>query len=280
MKIAVASGKGGTGKTTVAVALAKVLGSCAFIDCDVEAPNAYLFLDPQIVGSEQATIMIPAVDESKCNGCRECSRVCQFNALAVFETSVLLFPEMCHGCGGCVMVCEPGALTESERTVGTMQWGRSGTIDFYEARLRIGEPMSPPLIKAVKQKAAGTSEKDVILDCPPGTTCPMIEAIGGSDYCILVTEPTPFGLHDLQMAAGATEHLGIPAGVIINKADLGDDRVHRYCRDKGLPVLLEIPHSRAIAETIAKGRDILEVMPGLEDSLKQVLSSIAGRAAA
>ncbi len=277
MRIAIASGKGGTGKTTVAVALSRVLDSCALVDCDVEAPNAHLFMNPVISQGENVEVMKPLVDESKCTGCGECSRVCQFNALAVFGATVVVFSELCHACGGCALICEPKAITEGERLVGRMQWGVAGDIQFYDARLRIGEPMSPPLIKALKLKADESSAQDMILDCPPGTTCPMIEAVGGSDYCILVTEPTPFGLHDLDMAAQAVEQMDIPAGVIINRVGMGDQCVHDYCRDKGLPILLEIPHSRRIANGYAKGRDILQAMPELKESLKKVLVGIKGR---
>jgi len=280
VRIAVASGKGGTGKTTVAVALAKVLANCVFIDCDVEAPNACLFLDPEIKASEDVHVMIPEVDESKCTGCAECSRVCQYHALAVLGKNVIVFPELCHGCGGCILVCEPGAITEGERLIGRMQWGSSGGIDFFDARLRIGEPMSPPLIKAVKEKALAANGHDVILDCPPGTTCPMIEAVRGADYCLLVTEPTPFGLHDLEMAYEAVSQMKIPASVIINRADMGDDRVREFCSGKGIPILLEVPHLREIAEGHARGKDILQVMPGLSGPFKEVLEIIERKAAA
>ena len=274
MRIAIASGKGGTGKTTVAVALARVLNSCVLVDCDVEAPNAHLFLTPEVSRTQDAYVMIPEVDDDKCTGCGECSRVCQFNALAVLGKSVLVFNELCHGCGGCVLACEPQAITEGGRLIGTMQWGKAGDLEFYDARLRIGEPMSPPLIKALKRQADLAEAKDMILDCPPGTTCPMVEAVGGADYCILVTEPTPFGLHDLNMAAQAVRELGIPSGVIINRAGMGDDRIQEYCQANGLPVLLEIPHRREIAEGYASGKDILCSMPSLKTELEKVIQTI------
>ncbi len=279
MKIAVASGKGGTGKTTVAVALARVMGDCAFLDCDVEAPNSYLFLKPEIEGHETVKVMVPEVDESRCNGCGECSRVCQFNALAVLGTNVIVFPELCHGCGACSMVCEPKAITEGERETGEIEWGNAGDIVFYHGRLKVGEPMSPPLIRAVKEKG-GSMMPETILDCPPGTTCPMIESIKDADYCVLVTEPTPFGLHDLAMAAGAVAELSIPAGVVINRQGIGDERVHRFCREKGLKILLEIPNSKRIAEAYASGKDMLDVFPHLADSVKMVIGMIKRREAA
>ncbi|WP_028315666.1 ATP-binding protein [Desulfatibacillum aliphaticivorans] len=275
MHIAIASGKGGTGKTTVAVALARVMGSCVLVDCDVEAPNAHLFLNPDVQNTQDAYVMIPEVDDGKCTGCGECSRVCQFNALAVLGKSVLVFNELCHGCGGCVLACEPKAITEGGRLIGTMQWGKAGNLDFYDAKLRIGEPMSPPLIKALKRQAECLEAKNTILDCPPGTTCPMVEAVGGADYCILVTEPTPFGLHDLNMAYQAVQQMDIPAGVILNRAGMGDDCIQEYCKANGIPILLEIPHSREIAEGYAAGKDILSSMPSLEDGFKKVINTIS-----
>lgn len=281
MKVAVASGKGGTGKTTVAVSLASALSASetsagvTFIDCDVEAPNAYLFLNPEIGVTGEVRVMIPAVDESKCTGCGECSRVCQFNALAVLGKNVILFPELCHGCGGCALVCEPKAITESSRLVGNMEWGRAGDIGFYHGRLRVGEPMSPPLIHALKKKALAGTSGDVILDCPPGSTCPMIEAVRGSDYCLMVTEPTPFGLHDLEMAAAAVRELGIPAGVVLNRANMGDGVIGDFCQEHGLELLLEIPHSREIAEAYASGRGLDSSLPGIAGQMRETWTRIA-----
>ncbi len=280
MRIAVASGKGGTGKTTVAVALAESLGRCLYVDCDVEAPNAHIFLDPRIEVREEAEIMVPKVDESKCTACAECSRVCRFNALAALGTTIVVFPELCHGCGACAMVCEPKAITEGSRPIGEMEWGRSGEIDFYHARLRVGEPMSPPLIRRLKNKAFAEGADPAILDCPPGTTCPMIESVRGADYCILVTEPTPFGLHDLEMAAGAVAELGIPSGVIINRADMGYGTVRDYCVEKGMPVLLEIPHSREAASAYAEGKGLIGAMPELGDKLRAIAADIQRKVAA
>ena len=274
MRIAVASGKGGTGKTTVAVALAGVAKNCVLVDCDVEAPNAAIFMGTEFHGKQDIHVMVPAVDESKCNGCAECSRVCQFNALAVLGTNVILFPELCHGCGGCMLVCDPKAITEGSRLVGEIAWGKSKNVSFFHGKLRIGEPMSPPLIKALKEKAFKEKEELMIIDCPPGTTCPMIEAINHCDYCLLVTEPTPFGLHDLEMAAEAAAYKGIPSGVIINRSDMGDGFVREYCEKKGLPILLEIPHTREIAEGYAAGKDILQTMPELKVTLKKVLDNL------
>ncbi|MFO8056596.1 MAG: ATP-binding protein [bacterium] len=279
MRIAIASGKGGTGKTTVAVALARLIGECAFVDCDVEAPNAHLFLQPEITGSEKEEVMLPVVDESKCTGCGECSRVCQFNAIAAIGTSVIVFPELCHGCRACVLICEPKAISDGTREIGVVEWGYADDILFYHARLRVSEPMSPPLISALK-KRAGNPREFTILDCPPGTTCPMIEAVRGADYCVLVTEPTPFGIHDLEMAAGAARELSIPAGVVINRVGIGDEAIESFCRDHGLPVLARIPHTREIAEGYARGKSILTSAPEIESSLLEALEAIKRKAAA
>lgn len=274
MRIAVASGKGGTGKTTVALALANVLGNSVLIDCDVEAPNAHIFLDPKIEGSRDFHVMVPVIDHDKCTGCGECARVCQYNALAVVRKTVIQFPELCHSSGGCVLICEPKAIAEGEHLIGEIQWGKAGRIDFYNGRLKIGEHLSPPLIKELKKMTHDISDRDMILDCPPGTTCPMIEAVRNTDYCVLVTEPTPFGLHDLEMAAEVVSELGIPSGVIINRADMGDDSVRKFCIEKGLTILLEIPHKRKIAEGYAIGENILQVMPELRELFQDVLRAI------
>jgi len=279
MRIAVASGKGGTGKTTVAVALARLIGDSAFIDCDVEAPNAHLFLHPELEGSEKQEVMLPVVDESKCTGCGECSRVCQFNAIAALGTNVIVFPELCHGCRACVLICGPKAISDGSREIGVIEWGHSQDILFYHARLRVSEPMSPPLIGALKERA-GSPREYVILDCPPGTTCPMIEAVRGADYCVLVTEPTPFGIHDLEMAAGAAKALSIPAGVVVNRVGIGDEAIESFCKEQGLPVLARIPHTREIAEGYARGKSILETVPDLASSLSEALEQIKRRSAA
>lgn len=257
MIISVASGKGGTGKTTVATNMAMALGSgVELLDCDVEEPNAHLFLQPVIERSEQVETPIPLVDERKCTFCKKCSELCRFNALAVVGKRVLVFAELCHSCGGCMLVCPEGAISETGRELGKLNFGNRGDIGFINGRLRVGEVMSPPLIKQVR--AAADPERITIIDAPPGTSCPVIAAMNGTDFVLLVTEPTPFGLHNLKLAVEAVNLLGIPAGLVVNRADIGDDQVFAYVAREGLPLLLTIPFDRRIAEAYSRGKLVVE----------------------
>jgi MinD superfamily P-loop ATPase len=260
MIIAIASGKGGTGKTTVAVNLAlSVEGSVRLLDCDVEEPNCHLFLKPEITSSETLGVPVPVVDQTKCDGCGKCAQVCQYNALAALKTGVLVFPELCHGCGGCMLVCPKGAITEGSREIGVLETGRAGHVAFVHGRLRVGEAMAPPLIRAVKKHATGDMVN--IIDAPPGTSCPVITAVRGCDYVILVTEPTPFGLHDLTLAVETVRQMGLPFGVLVNRADIGDDRVRGYCATEDIRILAEIPDDRRIAEAYSRGEPAVSVLP-------------------
>jgi MinD superfamily P-loop ATPase len=251
--ISIASGKGGTGKTTVAVNLALSLpaGSVQVIDCDVEEPNSHLFLTPSIHRVTSVGIPVPRINESKCTYCGKCAQVCEYHAMAVILKNVLVFDELCHGCGACSYLCPEKAIFEVEREIGIIQEGNANGINFINGVLNIGEPMASPLIRRVKGKIQ--KEKIVILDAPPGTACPVIESVKGSDFCLLVTEPTPFGLNDLELAVGMLEKLGIPKGVVINKADVGDREVWDYCQSKNIPILMEITMDRRIAESYSKG---------------------------
>jgi MinD superfamily P-loop ATPase len=253
MIISIASGKGGTGKTTIAVNLALSLpqGAVQLIDCDVEEPNSHIFLSPIIHRATSVGIPVPRIDESKCTYCGKCARVCEYHAIAVILENVLVFDELCHGCGACSYLCPEKAIFEVEREIGIVQEGNANGINFINGVLNIGEPMASPLIRKTKEKIQ--KEKTVILDAPPGTACPVIETVEGSDFCVLVTEPTPFGLNDLELAVGMLEKLGIPKGVVINKADIGDRCVWDYCAMKNIPVLMEIPMDRKIAESYSKG---------------------------
>jgi MinD superfamily P-loop ATPase len=264
--VAIASGKGGTGKTTVAVSLALGFGrEVQLLDCDVEAPNDHLFLNPVITSSEPAGIPVPRVDPESCSLCGECTELCQFNALAVLRDSVLVFDELCHGCGGCAKVCPEQALSEEMRPIGVVERGRAEEVRLVQGRLDVGEPMAPPLIRAVKGFADPSGV--VLIDAPPGTSCPMITAVRGSDLVLLVTEPTPFGLNDLALAVEAVRVLGLPCGVILNRAGSGDDRVHRYCVSQGLEILLEIPDDRRIAEASTRGETALDAVPEMRPTL-------------
>jgi MinD superfamily P-loop ATPase len=257
MIISIASGKGGTGKTTIAVNLTLSLpqGTAQLIDCDVEEPNSHLFLSPAIHQVTSVGIPVPRIDESRCTCCGKCAKVCEYHAIAVILKNVLVFDELCHGCGACSYLCPEKAIFEVEREIGIVQEGSANGISFANGVLNVGEPMASPLIRKVKGKIQ--KEKIVILDAPPGTACPVIETVKGSDFCILVTEPTPFGLNDLELAVGMLETLDIPMGVVINKADVGDRGIWDYCKSKNIPILMKIPMERQIAESYSRGIPIV-----------------------
>jgi MinD superfamily P-loop ATPase len=274
MVICIASGKGGTGKTTVATSLARSLnGDVQILDCDVEAPNAHLFMKPEFNHSEKITVPIPEVDLEKCDFCGQCGEICQFSAITVIGQKVLTFPELCHSCKGCLMVCPREAISEKGRELGVLEKGWSGPVEFIHARLRVGEAMSPPLINAVKGYI--DSQKIAIIDAPPGTSCPVITALKGSDFALLVTEPTPFGLNDLKLAVGAVRVLEIPLGIIINRSDVGDDQVVTYAKEEGIPILMEIPNDRKIAEAYSRGIMMVDVDPDLKVRFQGVYKRIA-----
>jgi MinD superfamily P-loop ATPase len=270
MIVSVASGKGGTGKTTVTASLATVWdGPVVAVDLDVEEPNLHLFLRPDMEEAKAAHLEIPVLDETRCTFCGACSELCQFKAISVMGKLVLTFPEMCHGCGGCLALCPEKALSPGKRELGEISWGRAGSARFLMGQLRIGEAMSPPFMRLVKSKlgemlAAG--EGDAILDAPPGVSCPAVNAVIDSDVIILVTEPTPFGFYDFQLAWQAFAPLGKPMGTVVNRAGLGNDEIYGFCRDKGVPILAEIPFERAIAEAYACGRVIADVSPELRET--------------
>lgn len=273
MIISIASGKGGTGKTTVSTNLALALGKqVELLDCDVEEPNAHLFLKPEIRKSEQVNTPVPLVDLSKCTFCKKCQDICRFNALAVVGKQVLVFAELCHSCGGCMLVCPEGAISEIGRELGMLNFGDRDGIGFINGTLRVGEAMSPPLIKRVR--AAADPERITIVDAPPGTSCPVIAAMNGTDFVLLVTEPTPFGLHDLQLAVEAVKLLGIPCGLVVNRADLGNEDVFRYAEEENIPILMTIPFDRRIAETYSRGKLVVEEMPQYREKFVELYGKI------
>jgi len=255
MKIAVASGKGGTGKTTVATNLAFVASQegrrVAYLDCDVEEPNGAIFMKPQIQEDRAVGAAVPKVNLDTCTGCGQCGKICQYSAIVSVNKQVLTFPELCHGCAGCWLVCPVGAISEDTREIGRLQAGPAGTVQFVQGLLNIGQVMSPPLIRAVKEAAPKADL--TIVDCPPGTSCPVIEAIRGADYVLLVTEPTPFGLNDLKLAVETVRKLKMPFGAVINRADSGDQQTRRFCNRCQVPILAEIPDVREVAEAYSRG---------------------------
>jgi len=290
MIISVASGKGGTGKTTIAVNLALALTkdkekNVQFLDCDVEEPNAHLFLKPVITSSESVEIPVPKIDDEKCNYCGKCAEVCVFNAIAVTKNKVLVFPGLCHGCGACTLFCPEKAISEKGNKVGVLEEGKAGPINFTHGRLNIGESMAPPIIRKIKKKINKddtkgknndiTNNRITIIDAPPGTSCPVIESIKESDYTILVTEPTPFGLHDLKLAVEVLRKLNIPHGVVLNKCDIGDHKVEKYCKKNNIPIILSISLDKEIAVAYSKGIPIVKINSSYEEKFNQLFQKIA-----
>lgn len=279
-KISIASGKGGTGKTTIATNLAAALAKkgldVTYVDCDVEEPNGHIFLKPALAGKRDVTVMIPVVDLEKCTFCCECADICEFNAIAVLKDNVMVFPSLCHNCGGCYHICPEKAISEIPRNIGVINDGTGHNVRFMEGRLSIGESQAPPVIREIK-KVMPMSQV-VLIDAPPGTSCPVIEAIASTDFVILVTEPTPFGLNDLKLAVGMVRKLNLPFGVIINRSDLGDDRTEIYCRDEKIEVLMRLPFDRRIAKTYSWGGLLPANKGGYSEKLYGLYRTIAERA--
>lgn len=275
MKIAVGSGKGGTGKTTVAVALALAsTQSVQYLDCDVEEPNGHIFLKPELQDTKAVALRIPRVESALCTGCGACDRICQFNAIIALDKTAMVFPELCHGCGGCSLVCPTGAISEVDYDIGCVESGQAGATVFAQGRLTVGRAMSPPVIRAVKQQAS--QDLLTIIDCPPGTSCPFIASVKDADVAILVTEPTPFGLHDLTLAVDTVRNLDIPFGVIINRVHELDNCVTSYCEAQGIEVLLQIQEQRSVAVAYSKGDSLLMAVPELRADFQRVLGQMTG----
>lgn len=273
MKIAIASGKGGTGKTTVAVNLALASDQpVQLLDCDVEAPNAHLFLSGKPEPDIEVTRLVPVVDENRCDGCGQCGRFCRYHAIIVPTQVPMMFPELCHSCGGCSLICPQHAIHDEPQRIGVIRKRRHGQISLISGHLDIGISMVPPLIRRVKSQQA--RDITAILDAPPGTSCPVITTVTGADVVILVTEPTPFGLHDLALAVEMVKALGLPFGVVVNRMGIGDRRVHDYCRSHNIPVLLDIPDDRRIAELYAGGVPIIQALPEYRQAFQHLAESI------
>ena len=260
MIVSIASGKGGTGKTLVATSLALSLEEkVQLLDCDVEEPNAHVFLKPVFTKRESVYVPIPRVDEEKCTHCGVCSEVCAYHAIAAMKKKVLVFSELCHGCGACSYLCPEEAISEVDKEVGVVELGHSDSIRFAHGKLNVGEAMAPPVIRKVKEHA--NNDGTVIIDVSPGTSCPVAESIRGSDFCLLVTEPTPFGLNDLILAVGVVRRLDIPCGVVLNRAGVGDSKVEKYCLKENVPVLLTIPLDTQIASYYSRGIPLVKGIP-------------------
>lgn len=278
MRLAIASGKGGTGKTTVATNLAWVASrngcSVAYVDCDVEEPNGHLFLRPHITSSSPAGRLHPVVEQTRCTHCGLCGEICQFSAIVCIGEKVLVQPELCHACGGCVLVCRPDAIREELRITGRLEAGAAGPIQFIRGLLNVGEAMSAPLIRQVK--AAAPEADLVIIDSPPGTSCPVIESIRGADFVLLVTEPTPFGLNDLKLAVDMVRALKLPFGVCVNRAGHGESETQAYCRSQGIAIVAEIPDDRAVAEAYSRGLLACEAVPEFRQRIASLLAQLQG----
>ncbi|MBC7248858.1 MAG: ATP-binding protein [Anaerolineae bacterium] len=285
MIVAVASGKGGTGKTTVAVSLALSLlednsspaSKLLYLDCDVEEPNAALFLKPVFEQREEVGILVPEVDFDKCTYCGRCAEVCQYHAIAVVAQKVLIFPELCHGCGSCTLNCPEGAIHEVLNVTGVIEMGHAGPLAFGQGVMNVGQAMAVPIIRQLKKKAIppDPSQQVVILDAPPGTSCPVVESMRGADFVLLVTEPTPFGLHDLRLAVEvAREELGLPVGVVVNRDGVGDQSVDEYCTAENIPILMRIPLDRRIAEAYSEGVPLVKALPEYREKFRELYRKI------
>lgn len=276
MRIAVASGKGGTGKTTVAVNIAAIAAengnNSFYIDCDVEEPNGALFLKPEINRSKIVKVPKPLIDAEKCDGCALCKEICQYNAIVVIRDKAMAFHELCHSCGGCRLVCPTEAITDMDVEIGTVSEGRAGDLGFLQGELEIGVPSAVPLIRELKREIPDSC--DAIIDAPAGASCPVTETIRDTDYIVLVAEPTPFGLNDLRIAVETVRILGGPFGVVINRAKEGYNNINEFCRLEGINILGEIPDRRSAAESYSKGEMLYKTFSEFRGYFESIYANI------
>ena len=281
MVITIASGKGGTGKTTVAVNLAHTIAqhkhqTIWLVDCDVEAPNAALFFQPIFTEEKPVERLLPIIDNDRCTACWKCVHACQSNALAIAGGKVLLFKELCHACGSCALICPENAIREEPELVGVLQKGTSGPLHFAQGTLEVGFSSPTPVIRSLKKWIIPEQADDFfILDASPGTSCPVVETMRGSDFALFVTEPTPFGLHDLKLVAELNrKEFQLPAGIVINKSGNNDAPIEQFAKEKGLPILMRIPLSRQFAEAYSSGKMLVEEVPALRSAFVKLYQAI------
>ena len=274
--IAVASGKGGTGKTTIATNLAHYTARLGqkvqYLDCDVEEPNGHIFLKPRINRSQQVTVDVPQVDLEKCTGCGKCGEICQYGAIVSVKETVLTFEQLCHSCGGCMRICPADAIQPTPLNIGDIELGKAGDVDFISGRLRIGSVRTPSLIKEVKKRIK--EDRLAIIDVPPGTSCPVVEAVKGTDFVLLVTEPTPFGLNDLKLTVGLVREMNLPCAIIINRYGIGNNKVEEYCEDENIEIVLKLPDDRRIAEAYSSGKMMVDELPEFKNHFVDLAKTI------
>jgi MinD superfamily P-loop ATPase len=274
--IAIASGKGGTGKTTIATNLALTVARqrkpVQYLDCDVEEPNGHIFLKPKIEKTRQVTIDVPEVDLEKCIACGKCGEICQYSAIICVKENVLTFEQLCHSCGGCMRVCPADAIKPKPLSIGDIESGKAGDVDFISGKLHIGNVRTPSLIKEVKKQIK--QNRLAIIDVPPGTSCPVVEAVKDADFVLLVTEPTPFGLNDLKLAVDLVRKMNLPFAVAINRYDIGNDNVEKYCSAEKINICLKLPDDRRIAEAYSTGQMVVDVLSEYEKEFLELYAYI------